>query len=41
MNKTALAAPAQITAPAETIVASKLDNSWDKKFLCMLMFGNF
>ena len=29
-TNTAWAAPAQITAPAETIVASQLDNSWDK-----------
>lgn len=31
-NNTAFAASATITAPAETIVASQLDNSWDKKF---------
>lgn len=31
-TNTALAAPVASTAPAETIVASKLDNSWDKKF---------
>lgn len=31
-TNTAWAAPAQITAPAETIVASQLDNRWDKKF---------
>ena len=31
-TNTAWAAPAQITAPAETIVASQLDNHWDKKF---------
>ena len=31
-TNTAWAAPAQITAPTEMIVASQLDNSWDKKF---------
>ncbi|MGM9582781.1 MAG: alpha/beta hydrolase [Phascolarctobacterium sp.] len=31
-TNSALAVSTQITAPAETIVASKLDNSWDKKF---------
>lgn len=31
-TNTALASPAVSTVPAETIVASQLDNSWDKKF---------
>lgn len=31
-TNTTMAAPTASTAPTETIVASKLDNSWDKKF---------